>query len=75
MFHTIDGDGFDKSEPFLRAQSILNINYMFVRSRNKNVKIVGFYDCSTKYGANCGTENEKIITGLEMGNEKRIKTK
>ncbi len=65
MVNTRNGDGFDKSEPFLKAYSpYIYVKFMSVRNRNKNVKLVSFYDCSTKYGFNCGTEKTESITGL-----------
>lgn len=61
-----NGDGFDKATPFLRGQSgLTRVQYMSIRSRNKNVKLIGFYDCSTKYGTYCGTEKTQIITGIK----------
>lgn len=65
MVHTRDGDGFDKPEPFLMASSDeITVRYLSVRNRNKNVKLVGFYDCSSKYGLHCGTEKTETIAGL-----------
>jgi len=64
--YTHNGDGFDQAIPFLHANSIwTRVKHMSIRSRNKNVKLVGFYDCSTKFGSYCGTERTQIITGIK----------
>lgn len=64
---TRNGDGFDEETPFLESEEfyLIDVKYMSVRTRKKNVKLVGFYDCSTKYGYNCGTEKTQHITSNE----------
>ncbi|KAJ6645750.1 hypothetical protein Bhyg_00959, partial [Pseudolycoriella hygida] len=60
--YTKNGDGFDKDTPFLEANSnYIAARYMAVRSRNDNVKLIGFYDCRTDYGSYCGVEEAKLF--------------
>lgn len=59
-----DYGGYEK-EPFLKSSwfEIFTVTTMSMKSRNKKVKLVGFYDCSTEYGSKCGKEKEVVIKG------------
>ncbi|KAJ6636515.1 hypothetical protein Bhyg_15106, partial [Pseudolycoriella hygida] len=49
-------------QPFLQiSSSLISIKYLAVRNRNRDIKLVGLYDCSTIYGSHCGVEETHVI--------------